>query len=82
MTLLIRILVTVALLLLTFYVFLPYQINITIETRMMCCILLLGAVAYVRWYYALAVGVCTALLSVIFYCAENYSALGNWFSKQ
>ena len=71
MALLIRILVTATLLLLTFYVFFPFQINVTIEIRMMCCILLFGAVAYVRWYYALAVGVCTALLSVVFYCAEN-----------
>ena len=82
MALLIRILVTATLILLTFYVFFPFQINVTIEIRMMCCILLFGAVAYVRWYYALAVGVCTALLSVVFYCAENYSALGDWFSKQ
>lgn len=82
MALLIRILGTITLVLLTFYIFFPYQINVTVEIRMMCCILLFGAVAYVKWYYALAVGVCTALVSAVFYCAENYCVFGNWFSKQ
>ena len=43
---------------------------------MMCCILLFGAVAYVKWYYALAVGVGTVLISLFFYCIEQYCLRG------
>ena len=64
-----RILVTGLSVLLSCYVIFPSPVNITVEIRVMCCILLIGGIAYVSKtlavitvFYSTVIGIAVLLL--------------------